>query len=119
MTTRTTTRARTRTTRTRTTLTDHQEAALDLLLDVIEAHGQPGAWPDGEPAAPLDLWRTKMMRTLFPAHANPRQMVRRTVTALVRLGVVLERDGPRGGRYLRRRYQGGRMHVVSFALMEV
>ena len=34
-----------------------------------------------------------MMRTLFPAHANPRQMVRRTVTALVRLGVVLERDG--------------------------
>ena len=41
MTTRTTTRARTRTTR--TTLTDHQEAALDLLLDVIEAHGQPGA----------------------------------------------------------------------------
>jgi hypothetical protein len=93
MTTRTTTRARTRTTRTRTTLTDHQEAALDALLEAITENGeQPGPWVDHEPAAPLEMWRTALW-AMFADYANARQMVRRTVTAMVRLGVVIERDG--------------------------
>jgi hypothetical protein len=75
------------------TLTALQQAALDALVDAITEHGeQPGPWPDHEPAAPLELWRTKV-RTIFADHANARQMVRRTVTAMVRLGVVLERAG--------------------------
>jgi hypothetical protein len=32
-------------------LTAREEAALDLLLDVIGEHGKPG--PDGEPAVPV------------------------------------------------------------------
>jgi hypothetical protein len=71
-------------------LTAREEAALDLLLDVIGEHGKPG--PDGEPAVPLEAWRTKV-RTMFPDHANPRQMVRRTMRTLIACGCVLERDG--------------------------
>ena len=38
------------------------------------------------------MWRTAL-RAMFADYANARQMVRRTVTAMVRLGVVIERDG--------------------------
>jgi hypothetical protein len=41
---------------------------------------------------PLEAWRTKV-RTMFPDHANPRQMVRRTMRTLIACGCVLERDG--------------------------
>ena len=75
------------------TLTDREEQALDLLIDAIAEHGErPGPWEDHEPAAPIELWRTKL-RTLYPDHANPRQMVRRIMRTLIDAGCVLERDG--------------------------
>jgi hypothetical protein len=74
------------------TITNQQERALDLLVDLVEEHGQPGPWADHEPAVPIEAWRTKV-RTMFPDHANARQMVRRTMRTLLAAGVVLEQDG--------------------------
>ena len=70
------------------TLAARQEAAIDLLLDVIEAHGErPG--PDGEPVAPLAAWRAALRSR---GRTNARQ-VRRLTQGLIDLGAVLERDG--------------------------
>jgi hypothetical protein len=73
-------------------LTDFQVQALDLLVEAIEEHGQPGPWPDQEPAVPIETWRTKL-KTLFQDHSTPRQMVRRTMRTLIATGCVLERAG--------------------------
>jgi hypothetical protein len=72
-------------------LTTRQIEALDLLAELLETEGQPG--PDhGEQAVPLDQWRTKV-RTMFPDHANARQMVRRTTEALIATGCVRQASG--------------------------
>jgi hypothetical protein len=73
-------------------LTTQQEASLDLLVDVIELHGKPGPWPDREPAVPVETWRNKLTDP-SPDHANARQMVRRTMRALITSGCVIEHDG--------------------------
>ena len=73
-------------------LTDHQEQALDLLIDVIEQHGQPGPWADREPAVHLSIWQAAL-RTLYADHGNPRRTVRRTVQTLIATGCVVHHDG--------------------------
>jgi hypothetical protein len=69
-------------------LTTRQAAALDMLLDLIEQYGHPG--PDGEPEAPLEIWRTSL-RTLYVNHTNVRRTVRTVIADLIASGVVIER----------------------------
>jgi hypothetical protein len=75
----------------RVTLSDQQQAAIDVLLDVIEAHGKPGS--EGEPEVDVELWRTALRNMFRPEHPNARRAVRRVMQAMFRLGCVIERDG--------------------------
>ena len=72
----------------RVTLSDQQQAAIDVLLDVIEAHGKPGS--EGEPEVDVELWRTALRNLFRPEHPNARRAVRRV---MFRLGCVIERAG--------------------------